>query len=100
MKIYIDNLAETVNENDLRNAFEKYGEVESVELLKHQFGNKRTGYAYLDMPSDEEALKAMNALYGHNLKGSPIKVNQARTGPKDRRSSPRGGRRLTDSPIV
>lgn len=100
MKIYIDNLAETVNENDLRNAFEKYGDVESVELQKHRFGNKRRGYAYLDMPSDEDAMKAMKVLYGHNLKGTPIKVNQARTGPKDRRNSLRGGRRLTDSPIA
>jgi RNA recognition motif-containing protein len=100
VKIYIDNLAESVNENDLRNAFEKYGDVESIEVLKHQLGNKRTGYAYLDMPSDEDALNAMEALYGHNIKGSAIKVNQARTGPKDRRSTPRGGRRITDPPFV
>ena len=100
MKIYIDNLAESVNEKDLRNAFEKYGDVNSIEVQKHRFGNKRRGYAYLDMPSDEDAMKAMKALYGNNIKGTPIKVNQARTGPKDRRNSSRGGRRLTDSPIV
>jgi RNA recognition motif-containing protein len=100
VKIYIDNLAENVTENDLRTAFEKYGDVESVEIQKHRFGNKRRGYAYLDMPSDEDAMKAMKALYGHNMKGTSIKVNQARTGPKDRRHTPRGGRRLTDPPTI
>jgi len=100
VKIYIDNLAESVNESDLRTAFEKYGDVESIELQKHRFGNKRRGYAYLDMPSDEDAMKAMKALYGHNIKGNSIKVNQARTGTKDRRTSPRGGRRLTDPPVL
>jgi len=100
VKIYVNNLAENVSEDDLRNSFEKYGDVESVELQKHRFGDKRRGYAYLDMPSDEDAMKAMKALYGHNIKGNPIKVNQARTGSQDRRVSPRGGRRLTDSPII
>jgi RNA recognition motif-containing protein len=100
VKIYVDNLSENVTENDLRTAFEKYGDVESIELLKHQFGDKKRGYAYLDMPSDEDAMTAMKALYGHTMKGQPIKVNQARTGPKDRRQAPRGGRRLTDPPAI
>ena len=100
MKIYVNNLSETVNESDLRSAFEKYGEVESIEILKHQFGDKKRAYAYLDMPSDKEAMAAMKALYGHTLKGQPMKVNQARTGPADRRSALRGGRRLTDSPFL
>ena len=100
MKIYVNNLAENVNEKDLRSAFEKYGDVGSIELQKHHFGDKSRGYAYLDMPSDEDAMKAMEALYGHNMKGNSIKVNQARIGSKDRRLSPRGGRRLTDPPVI
>jgi RNA recognition motif-containing protein len=100
VKIYVDNLAENVTESELRTAFEKYGEVESIELQRHQFGDKKRGYAYLDMPSEEDAMAAMKALYGHSIKGSAIKVNQARTGAVDRRTAPRGGRRLTDSPFV
>jgi len=97
VKIYVDNLSETVSESDLQTAFEKYGSVESIEIQKHQFGDKKRSYAYLDMPNDEEAMKAMKALYGHSLKGQPMKVNQARTGPVDRRREPRGGRRTTDT---
>jgi RNA recognition motif-containing protein len=100
LKIYVDNLAENVSEADLRAAFEKYAEVESIEIQKHQFGDKKRSYAYLDIPDDKDAMAAMKALYGHTIKGYPIKVNQARTGPLDRRTAPRGGRRLTDAPFL
>lgn len=101
MTIYVDNLAESMTENELKNIFEQYGLVENIELFKHQFGDRSRGYAYLDMPNDEEALKAMDALYGSFIKGHPIKVNQARSGPKDRRQSGRGGgRRVTDPPAI
>jgi len=96
VKIYIDNLSDSVTEADLKTAFEKYGEVESIEIQKHQFGDKKRSYAYLDMQNDKQAMQAMRALYGHSLKGNPMKVNQARTGPADRRKTPRGGRRITD----
>ena len=53
------------------------------------------------MPNDREAIKAMEALYGSTIRGETIKLNQARTGPKDRRHSGRGGgRRLTDPPAI
>ena len=97
MKIYIDNLSESVTEADLKTAFEKYGKVESIEIQKHQFGDKRRSYAYMDMPDDRQAMQAMKALYGHSLKGNPLKVNQARTGPADRRKTARGGRRFSDT---
>ena len=101
MKIYVDNLTDTVTESDLKRLFEQYGEVESIELFKHQFGDRSRSFAYLDMPSDEDALKAMEALYGTSIKGNPVKINQARTGPKDRRATDRGGgRRVTDPPAV
>jgi RNA recognition motif-containing protein len=90
-----------VTEADLQRIFEQYGEVESIEIFKHQFGDRSRSFAYLDMPSDEDALKAMEALYGTTMKGNQIKINQARSGPKDRRDSERGGgRRITDPPAI
>ena len=101
MKIYVDNLTDKVTETDLRRIFEQYCEVESVEVFTHQFGNRTRSFAYLDIPSDEDALKAMNALYGSSIKGNAIKINQARTGPQDRRATDRGGgRRITDPPAL
>lgn len=101
MKIYIDNLSDRVTEDELKKIFGKYGEVVSVELSKHQFGYNAKAFAYIDLIDDDAALKAMEALYGSKIKGESIKVNQARTGPKERRSSGRGGgRRLTDAPVI
>jgi RNA recognition motif-containing protein len=101
VKIYVDNLSEKVTEDDLRKIFEPYGEVESIEVYEHQFGDRSRSFAYLDMPSDEDAIKAMEALYGTSIKGYQVKINQARTGPKDRRASDRGGgRRVTDPPAI
>ncbi len=101
MKIYVDNLAESVTEKDLEKIFEQYGLVENIEIYKHRFGDRSRGFAYLDMPNDEEALTAMEALYGNNFKGHPLKINQARSGYKDRRQSGRGGgRRVTDPPAI
>jgi RNA recognition motif-containing protein len=101
VKIYVDNLSEKVTEADLRRIFEQYGEVESIEVFNHQFGDRSRSFAYLDMPSDEDALKAMEALYGISIKGNQVKINQARTGAKDRRASERGGgRRITDPPAI
>lgn len=101
MKIYVDNLSEKITETDLRRIFEQYGEVESIEVFKHQFGDRSRSFAYLDMPSDEDALKAMEVLYGTSIKGNQVKINQARTGPKDRRATDRGGgRRITDPPAI
>ncbi len=101
MKIYVDNLSEKVTESDLRRIFEQYGEIEAIEVFKHQFGDRTSSFAYLEMPSDEDALKAMEALYGTSIKGNKVKINQARTGPKERRKSDRGGgRRITDAPAI
>ena len=101
MKIYVDNLTDKVTETDLRRIFEQYGEVELIEVFNHQFGDRSRSFAYLDMPSDEDALKAMEVLYGTSIKGNQIKINQARTGNKDRRATDRGGgRRITDPPAI
>lgn len=101
MKIYVDNLTEKVTESDLRRIFEKYGEVKSIEVFNHQIGDRSRTFAYLEMPSDEDALKAMEVLYGTTIKGSSVKINQARLGTKDRRTSDRGGgRRISDPRAV
>jgi RNA recognition motif-containing protein len=100
VKIYVDNLSERVTERDLEKLFEQYGKVDSIELYKHHFGNKRRSFAYLDMPDDKEAMAAMKALYGQKFKGQNIKINQARTGPSDRRQTARGGGRRKKDPSI
>jgi cold-inducible RNA-binding protein len=99
MKIYVNNLSEEVTEKDLQNAFEAYGKVNSVKIIKEKDTGKLKGYAFIEMPNETEARAAIDGLYGEEIKGQFIGINQARTGPKDRRLSARaGGRRVYDSP--
>ena len=98
MKIYVGNISSDITEEDVRKAFEVYGKVASVSVDYHQSTGESLGCAFVEMPSDREALEAMSALSQSSLKGRTIQVNQARTGPIDRRRPGRGGGRRADDP--
>jgi RNA recognition motif-containing protein len=78
MNLYVGNLALNVSENDLQQAFEAFGEVESVKIIKDRYSGESRGFGFVEMPSGAEAQSAMNSLNGKELKGLAIKVNQAR----------------------
>jgi RNA recognition motif-containing protein len=98
MKIYVGNISSDVTEEDIRKAFEVYGKVASVSVEYHQSTGESRGRAFVEMPSDQEAVAAMSALSWSSLKGRMIQVNQARTGPIDRRRPGRGGGRRKHDP--
>ena len=77
MNLYVGNLALNVSENDLQQAFEAFGEVESVKIIKDRYSGESRGFGFVEMPSGAEAHSAMNSLNGTKLKGLAIKVNQA-----------------------
>jgi len=81
MNIYVGNLAEEVNEDDLRAVFEAFGQVESVNILKDRFSGESKGFGFVEMPSKDEAQKAIEDADGTDLKGKAIKVNEARPRP-------------------
>ena len=88
MNIYVGNLAEDVSDDDLRAVFEAFGQVESVNILKDRFSGESKGFGFVEMPSKEEAQKAIQDADGTDLKGKAIKVNEARPRPS---AGPRGG---------
>jgi RNA recognition motif-containing protein len=88
MNIYVGNLNVRTTDAELREAFESYGEVSSVNIITDKFSGKSRGFAFVEMPSDEEGQTAIEALNGADLGGRALKVNVAR--PKEDR---RGGRR-------
>jgi len=98
MEIYVGNISSDVTEEDVRKAFEVYGKVASVSVDYYQSTGESLVRAFVEMPSDQEALAAMSALSQSSLKGRTIKVNEARTGPIDRRRPGRGGGRRKDDP--
>jgi RNA recognition motif-containing protein len=92
MNIYVGNLSQQANEEDLRKAFEAFGSVKSVNVIKDKFSGVSKGFAFVEIEAKSEAQAAIQELNGTDLKGTNIIVNEAR--PKsDSRRSGGGGRR-------
>lgn len=89
MNIYLGNLSREVTEEDLRHAFEGFGQVVSVSIIKDKFSGESRGFGFLEMPNKVEARAAISGLNGKELKGRTLSVNEARPRYEDRR----GGRR-------
>ena len=89
MNLYVGNLLFNVSENDLKSAFEEFGEVTEVRLIMDKFSRKSKGFGFIEMPSKDDAQKAISQMNGKEFMGRNIKVNIAK--PKnDRRGG--GGR--------
>ena len=90
MNIYVGHLSRETTEDDLRTAFEAFGEVENTKVIKDKHSVESIGFGFVEMPSKEEAEKAIEELNGQDLQGSPINVNEAK--PRPGRGGSGGGR--------
>jgi RNA recognition motif-containing protein len=88
LNIYVGNLSRQASETDVEQAFTPFGQVQSVTIIKDKFSGEPRGFAFVEMPSQEEALAAISGLAGKELLGRALTVNEARP----RTDSPRGGR--------
>ena len=77
MNIYVGNISRTATEQDLKEAFEAFGAVQSVAIIKDKFSGESRGFGFVEMPNKEEAVKAISGLTGKDLKGRSLKVNEA-----------------------
>jgi RNA recognition motif-containing protein len=93
MNIYLGNLPYNINEDEIMELFEEYGNVSTVKLITDKFTGKSKGFGFVEMPSDDDAKKAIEELNGKEVKGRNITVNQAREKTDDDRGSSRGGGR-------
>jgi RNA recognition motif-containing protein len=93
MNIYVGNLSYSVTEDDLKQAFEAFGQVASVSIIKDKFSNQSKGFGFVEMPSQEEAQAAISGMNGKELKGRAMNVNEARPRTDDRRGGGGGGGR-------
>lgn len=98
MKIYVGNISDEVTEDDIRSAFEAFGKVDSVSIMRDESAGESKYCAFVKMPSNQEATAAIYGLSKSKLKDRTIQVNEARTGPIDRRRPGRGGGRRKDDP--
>ena len=86
MNIFVGSLPFQLEEADLRELFEAYGEVSSVKIISDRDTGRSKGFGFIEMPDDESAQKAITGLNGSDVKGRSIAVSQAEDKkPNDRR---------------
>jgi RNA recognition motif-containing protein len=91
MNIYVGNLLREATEDDLRQAFEAFGQVTSAKIIKDKYTDDSRGFGFVEMPDQQEAKSAISGLDGKDLKGRTLKVNEAR--PREDRRGGFGGNR-------
>jgi len=95
-KMYVGNIAFNATEQDLRDLFSEYGEIESLKIMKDNFTERSKGFGFIEMVNEEDAKKAIATLNGKDFKGKSLTVAEARpqqkrSGFNDRRGGYGGG---------
>ncbi|UCD18276.1 MAG: RNA-binding protein [Candidatus Zixiibacteriota bacterium] len=94
MNIYVGNLSSETTEEQLRQAFENFGEVSSVNIIKDKYTGESRGFGFVEMSKQSEATAAIGSLNGQELSGRTLNVNEARPrGERSNRGGSRGGTR-------
>ncbi len=93
MKIYVGNLSSEVTEEELRQEFEAFGKVESVNVITDKYSGRPRGFGFVEMTEVSEGQAAITALNGKTLKERTLNVNAARPRSDNRGGGSYGGRR-------
>ena len=78
MNIYVGNLSFDVSEENLRQAFEAFGQVSAASIVKDKYSGQPRGFGFVEMPNQTEGQAAIQNLNGKELLGRPMNVNEAR----------------------
>lgn len=76
-RLYVGNLAWTVTDQDLHDVFAEAGKVDSSQVIMDRATNRSRGFGFVEMATDEGADAAIAKLNGRDVKGRPIRVNEA-----------------------
>ena len=87
--IFVGNLSFNTNEDELRQLFEGYGQVDRVAIMTDRDTGRSRGFGFVEMTNNEDGEKAIAALNGSQIGGRTINVNEAR--PKNDRGGGGGG---------
>lgn len=89
--IYVGNLPMDLTEDELRELFVEFGDIESSSIIKDKFTGQSRGFGFVKMSNDEEAEAAISGVDGKNVKGNTLRVNEARPRPEGGRGGFGGG---------
>ncbi|MFY9691489.1 MAG: RNA-binding protein, partial [Candidatus Acidiferrales bacterium] len=88
--LFVGNMSFQTTESELSELFKAFGQVSRVHIAMDRETGRARGFAFVEMPNDDEAAKAIAGLDGKDVGGRNLKVNEAR--PKERSGGPpRGG---------
>ncbi len=88
-KLYFGNLSYGTTDDTLKNACSAFGTVVSASVIMDRMSGRSKGFGFVEMSSDEEAAKVIEALNGKDLDGRTVRVSEAR--PMEDRPPRRGG---------
>jgi RNA recognition motif-containing protein len=92
MNIYVGNLSYNATEEELKQAFEGYGRVDSARIIVDKYTDQSKGFGFVEMPDSSEAQAAIGGLDGKEMGGRPLRVNEARPKTEGGRGGDRGDR--------
>lgn len=78
MNIYVGNLSWSSTDDDLRTAFEAFGEVSSAKVIMDRETGRSRGFGFVEMPDDNASRQAIEDMNGKDLQGRTLRVNEAR----------------------
>ena len=79
MNIYVGNLSYDTTKHDVQQAFERFGQVESVSVISNPYDGRSKGFGFVEMPQSDEAQQAISELDNSELMGRTLKVNRLPT---------------------
>jgi cold-inducible RNA-binding protein len=77
-KLYVGNLAFSMTDSTLEQAFAPFGTVESAKIIMDRDSGRSKGFGFVEMSSDQEAAKAIEAMNGKEVDGRALTVNEAK----------------------
>ena len=86
MNIFVGNLAFSTTDHDLRQLFEPYGAVDTINIITDRDTGRSRGFGFVEMPDSRAAQSAMQGLQGKELNGRTLTVNEAK--PREPRREP------------
>ena len=84
MKIYVGNLSFKATDEDLRAAFEAYGDVESARVIKDRETGRSRGFGFVEMPNQDQGNSAIEQVNNTEIVDRAVRVNEAQERPPRR----------------
>ena len=78
MNIYVGNIPYSVSDEDLQKLFEEHGTVDSARVISDRFSGQSKGFGFVEMPSQEESMDAIDKINDQDFQGRNLKVNEAK----------------------